>query len=60
MNLLRYTAPFNFEGISIEYCLSIIVEDNRIIINYSTNDEITKIAIYNKDYIENKLKYKSI
>jgi glycosyltransferase involved in cell wall biosynthesis len=57
MNLLRYTAPFKFEGEPIEYCLSIIIEDNKVIINYSTWDRTTKIAIYNKDYIENKLKY---
>ena len=27
MNLLRYSAPFKFEGDPIEYCLSIVVED---------------------------------
>jgi glycosyltransferase involved in cell wall biosynthesis len=57
MNLLRYTAPFKFEGISIEYCLSIIVENDRIIINYSTWDKTTKIAIYDNNYIESKLIY---
>jgi tetratricopeptide (TPR) repeat protein len=45
MNLLRYTCPFKFEGICIEYCLSLIVEENRIIIPYSTWDRTTKIAI---------------
>jgi tetratricopeptide (TPR) repeat protein len=45
MNLLRYTCPFKFEGICIEYCLSLIVEENRIIIPYSTWDKTTKIAV---------------
>jgi tetratricopeptide (TPR) repeat protein len=57
MNLLRYSAPFKFEGEPIEYCLSIIVEDKRVLINYSTWDRTTKIGIYSKDYIETLLKY---
>jgi hypothetical protein len=58
MNLLRYSAPFKFEGQSIEYCLSIVVEDERVIINYSVWDRTTKIAIYDMDYINFILKYK--
>jgi len=45
MTLLRYTCPFKFEGICIEYCLSLIVEENRIIVPYSTWDRTTKIAV---------------
>lgn len=58
MNLLRYSAPFKFEGEPIEYCLSIIVEDERIMMNYSTWDRTTRIGVYDKDYVENMLKYK--
>ena len=57
MNLLRYSAPFKFEGESIEYCLSIIVEDERVLINYSGWDRTTRIGIYDKDYIESLVKY---
>ena len=57
MNLLRYSAPFKFEGDSIEYCLSILVEDHRVLINYSTWDRSTIIGIYDKKYIEGILKY---
>jgi tetratricopeptide (TPR) repeat protein len=57
MNLLRYSAPFKFEGESIEYCLSIIVEDDRVLINYSTWDRTTRIGIYEKNYIESLLLY---
>jgi len=52
MNLLRYTAPFKFEGEPIEYCLSIVVEDEKVLINYSTWDRTTRIGIYDKKYIE--------
>lgn len=57
MNLLRYSAPFKFEDDPIEYCLSIVVEDNRVIINYSNWDRTTRIGIYDKNYIETLLKY---
>ncbi len=57
MNLLRYSAPFKFEGQEIEYCLSIVVNDNQVIMNYSTWDRTTIIGIYDKNYIETKLKY---
>jgi hypothetical protein len=55
MNLLRYSSLFTFEEINIEYCLSIIVEDNKVIIPYSTIDRTTKVGIYDKLYIESTL-----
>jgi hypothetical protein len=55
MNLLRYSAPFKFEGESIEYCLSIVVEDEQVLINYSTWDRTTRIGIYDKKYIDQLL-----
>ena len=57
MNLIRYSVPFKFEGDAIEYGLSIIVEDNRVLMNYSTWDKTTKIGVYDKIYIENVLVY---
>ena len=57
MNLLRYSAPFKFEGQPIEYCLSIVVEDERVLMNYSCWDRTTKIGIYDKKYIDSLLKY---
>lgn len=58
MNLLRYTAPFKFEGECIEYCLSIVVEDERVLINYSTWDRTTRIGVYDKKYFDSLLVYK--
>ena len=57
MKLLRYSAPFKFEGDPIEYCLSIIVEDERVLINYSTWDRTTRIGVYDKKYIDSIVKY---
>ena len=57
MQLLRYSAPFKFEGEPIEYCLSIVVEDDRVLMNFSTWDRTTKIGVYDKEYIEGLLKY---
>jgi hypothetical protein len=54
MNLLRYSAPFKFEGECIEYCIGLVVEEDRVIIPYSTMDRTTKLAIYSKEYIESK------
>jgi glycosyltransferase involved in cell wall biosynthesis len=55
MNLLHYSAPFKFEGEPIEYSLSIVVEDERVLINYSVWDRTTKIASYDKKYINSLL-----
>jgi hypothetical protein len=57
MNLLRYSAPFKFEGEPIEYSLSIVVEDERVLINYSVWDRTTKIGVYDKKYIDSIVKY---
>ena len=57
MRLIRYSSPFKFEGEPIEYCLSILVEDDRVIINYSTWDRTTRIGIYDKKYIDSLLIY---
>jgi len=57
MNLLRYSSPFKFEGECIEYCIGLIVEEDRVIISYSTWDRTTKLAIYDKNYIDSIVKY---
>jgi len=57
MNLKSYSAPFKFEGEPIEYCLGLIVEKNRVVMNYSTWDRTTKIAVYDKEYIDSLLIY---
>ena len=58
MNLLQYSPPFKFEGEKIEYCLGIIVENDRVLCSYSTWDRTTKIGVYDKKYIDNFVCYK--
>ena len=57
MNLLIYSSTFKFDNESIEYSLSIVVEDDRVLINYSNWDRTTRIGVYDKEYIESLLKY---
>ena len=57
MNLLRYSAPFKFEDEPIEYCLGLIVENNRIIMSFSNWDRTSRIGIYDKQYIDSKIIY---
>lgn len=57
LKLLRYSAPFKFDNEAIEYCLSIIIENETVLINYSTWDKTTNIGFYDKAYIETLLIY---
>jgi tetratricopeptide (TPR) repeat protein len=57
MKLKRYSAPFKFKGEPIEYCLGLIVEEDRVIMTYSCWDRTTQLAIYDKTYINELLKY---
>ena len=57
MNLKRYSAPFKFKGDPIEYCIGLVVEEERVIMSYSCWDRTTQLAIYDKSYINDLLKY---
>uniref|UniRef100_A0A6C0HQR5 Glycosyltransferase 2-like domain-containing protein n=1 Tax=viral metagenome TaxID=1070528 RepID=A0A6C0HQR5_9ZZZZ len=57
MKLLRYSAPFKFNKECIEYCLGLIVEDDRVICSYSSWDRTTNIAVYDKTYIDGVISY---
>ena len=57
LNLQKYSAPFKFGDSPIEYCLSIVIEKERVIMNYSEWDSTTKIALYEKKYIDSKIIY---
>lgn len=56
-NIIKYSAPFKFEDEPIEYCLSLVVNNDDVIINYSCWDRTTKIGIYEKKYIDSLLLY---
>lgn len=45
---LRYSYPFKLSNCKIEFCLGLIVEEDRILIGYSSNDGSTRIGIFEK------------
>lgn len=57
MNFKRHSAPFKFQGESIEYCLGLVVEEDRVICTYSEWDSTTKMVVYDKSYVDGLLKY---
>lgn len=57
LNLKKYSAPFKFENFRTEYCIGLIIEQNRIIISYSIDDKQCKIAFYTHDEINQIIKY---
>ena len=57
MDLMKYSQLFKFEGDKIEFCTSLIIEENRFIISYSNSDITTKISVYDINYIINELSY---
>lgn len=55
MNLLRFSPPFKLDNTPVEFSLSIIVDDDKIIIPYSKWDRETIIGVYDKKYVEGLL-----
>jgi hypothetical protein len=53
MKLLRYSELFKFENVKVEFCISLIVQEKRIILGYSLMDSQSFIAVYSMDYIKN-------
>ncbi len=51
-NVLRHTSLFTFEEKEIEYCLGLVVEEDRVLITNSNWDRTTTINVYNKKYID--------
>jgi glycosyltransferase involved in cell wall biosynthesis len=53
MQLKRYTLPFKFtKASSIEYCLGLVVEKDRILISHSVLDREAYVRIYSFDAFE--------
>lgn len=52
MNYKRHSSIFKFTDKEIEYCIGLIVEDDRVIMTHSVWDRESHIKIYKKDYID--------
>ena len=48
MNFVGCSYPFKLAKSSIEYCLGMIIEDERVIFSYSENDGSSKVAVIDK------------
>ena len=57
MNLKRYSEIFKFENYQVEFCLGLIIEETRTIISYSCMDFMSKVAIFDNNYINNILNW---
>lgn len=57
MKLRRYSAPLKLADKTIEYCLGIIVEDDRVLLSYSEWDSTSIVSAYSKEVVETFLKY---
>lgn len=49
MDYVGCSYPFKLSDSSIEYCLGMIIEDDRIIFSYSENDASSKVAVINRE-----------
>jgi mannosyltransferase OCH1-like enzyme len=51
MNLLRYSEPFKLDNSRVEYCIGLIIEENRTILSFTSLDTKLYIGIYDNKYI---------
>ncbi len=51
----RHSSMFSFEGEQIEYGLGLVVEDDRVLVSYSTWDRTSKVAVYPRTLVEEML-----
>ena len=52
MNLRRYTLPFKFREAPIEYCLGLVVEEERLLVTHSENDSSPQLGVYRHSEFE--------
>lgn len=51
----RYSFPSKFSNCKIEYCIGLIVEDEKIIVSYSTWDSRSYVSVLEKSHVESLL-----
>jgi hypothetical protein len=51
LNLLRYSEPFKLDNCRVEFCIGLIIENERTILSFSSLDNNTYIGIYDNSYI---------
>jgi len=56
MNLLRYSELFKLDNCRVEFCIGLIIEDDRTILSFSSLDTNIFVGVYDNDYI-NSIKW---
>ena len=51
MNLLRYSEPFKLDNCRVEFCIGLIIEEERTILSFSSLDTNIYIGVYDNNYI---------
>ena len=54
MKLIRYSEPFQLET-NREFCYGMMIENGEFVFSYSTNNQTSKIAIYDYEYLTNAI-----
>ncbi len=61
MNLLRYSELFKFENYKVEFCMGLIIRENKkysqLIMTYSVMDTRSILGVYDMKYIKNGIKW---
>lgn len=57
MNLIRYSELFKFGDCRVEFCIGLIVKNDKIILSYSLLDTQSIISEYSISYINNNIKW---
>jgi len=48
MNLKKYSEKFKFEGLRIEFCIGLEEKDGKLLVCYSVNDNLSKLAVFDE------------
>ena len=52
LELKNYSQLFTFDpNVNVEFCLGLVVEDDRLIVSHSNEDRTSKIKVYDKKMI---------
>jgi hypothetical protein len=55
LQLIKSTPLFKYSSDRIQYTLGLILDEDRVILSYSTMDETTNVSVYDKKYIESSM-----
>jgi len=57
MHLLRYSELFTFHAARVEFCIGLILEEERMVMTYSALDMYSYIGVYDHEYIRKGIRW---